>query len=81
MIDKKLGLQLAHFLVVESHIKIEVAIGDQPIIGEHRNSRVMCHVDGFRHRTAVMRNNDKHIDAPADQCLDLADLTRVIAVR
>src|SRR6266513_1330126 len=41
----------------------------------------MRHVDSFRHRTAVMRNNDQHIDTPADQCLDVADLTRVIAVR
>src|SRR5438874_889526 len=28
MIDEKLRLQLAHFLVVKSHIKIEIAIGD-----------------------------------------------------
>ena len=28
MIDQELGLQLTHFLVVERHVKIQVAIGD-----------------------------------------------------
>lgn len=28
VIDQELGLQFAHFLVVERHIKIEIAIGD-----------------------------------------------------
>ena len=41
----------------------------------------MRHVDRFRHGAAVMRNNDEHIDAPADQRLHVADLTRVVAVR
>ena len=41
----------------------------------------MRYVDGFRHGAAVVRNNDQHIDTPADQRLDIADLAGVIAVR
>ena len=41
----------------------------------------MRHVDRFRHGGAVMGNDDKHIDTPADQRLHVANLTRVVAVR
>ena len=79
-IDEELRLQLAHLHVVEGHIKIEIAIGDQAIVGEHGNTGVVRHVDGLCHGPAIVRNDHKHIYVPANQRLNIADLPGVIAV-
>ena len=81
MIHQELGLELAHFYVVESHIKIQIAIGDQAIVSQHWNAGVMRHIDGFRHGATVMRNDHENINTPADQRLDVANLPGVITVR
>ena len=80
-IDQILRLQFADPHIVESHINIEVAAGDEPIVGEHRNSRLMRQSHRFRARRAIVRDDHEHLHALRDQSLHVLDLADIVAVR
>jgi hypothetical protein len=78
--SRMLCLQLAHVLVVERHVQVELAVGDDAVIGDHRNARAAGHFHPFGHRFAVVRDDHDHVHLGGDQRFDVGDLPGVVAV-
>ena len=81
VVDEEARLQLAHPLVVEAHVQVEVAVADDAVVGDHRDAGVVRQPHRLGHGGAVVRHDHQHVDAAGDQLLDVADLHRVVAVR
>ena len=79
-VGQELRLQPSDLVVVKTNVKVQVAIGDQAVVGQHGNAGLMRHANGFGHGRAVVRHDDQDVHLPADQRLHVGDLAGVIAV-
>ena len=61
------GLQLADFHVIEGEVQVEVAAGNQAIVGEDGDAGFVRLFHRTSHRGAVVRDDDEGIDAAGDQ--------------
>ncbi len=77
---EELALQLADDLVVEGDVEVRVAVGDQAVVGDDRDSRLLRLVGDRRAGGLVERRDDDHVGAVGDRRLGLRHLPRRVAL-
>lgn len=79
-ITQVFGLKLTDADVVECDVEIEIAVGDEAIVGEHGDVGLVGELHGFGHGGAVVWHDYNGIDMIADERFHVAKLADVIAV-